>query len=330
MKKILFITSQYRTGERIYPILPILASEYKIDLLKVYQMANKHKWVGDRDMRLKFDEDYLHLFDSVFLNTCDVTKYNLIISDDNRYTTKTKLSNLYNQKKCSMVSFEHGNNNKGYFGIGHNVVFDKCFVFGDKDVKHRDQIAGGIPSNDGLLQYANLKKKHIMVIVNFLGNRTSPFKVNFDEMLFNSLQLINLQKQINLPVVIKLKSRADEGGFEKNLRYLQSILPNELDYKIVIDAEDDNKLIAESVCVISAPSTLAFKPIQLGIPTVLIKDSGQTGSFYDFEGLFDIREYDNNYLLSEHNYTDWISRSIEGGLQFNSTNVVVSKLKEII
>jgi hypothetical protein len=203
-------------------------------------------------------------------------------------------------------------------------------VFGDKDVKHRDQIAGGIPSNDGLLQYANLKKKHIMVIVNFLGNRTSPFKVNFDEMLFNSLQLINLQKQINLPVVIKLKSRADEGGFEKNLRYLQSILPNELDYKIVIDAEDDNKLIAESVCVISAPSTLAFKPIQLGIPTVLIKDSGQTGSFYDFEGLFDIREYDNNYLLSEHNYTDWISRSIEGGLQFNSTNVVVSKLKEII
>ena len=293
-------------------------------------MANKHKWVGDRDMRLKFDEDYLHLFDSVFENTCDVTKYNLIISDDNRYTTKTKLSNLYNQKKCSMVSFEHGNNNKGYFGIGHNVVFDKCFVFGDKDVKHRDQIAGGIPSNDGLLQYANLKKKHIMVIVNFLGNRTSPFKVNFDEMLFNSLQLINLQKQINLPVVIKLKSRADEGGFEKNLRYLQSILPNELDYKIVIDAEDDNKLIAESVCVISAPSTLAFKPIQLGIPTVLIKDSGQTGSFYDFEGLFDIREYDNNYLLSEHNYTDWISRSIEGGLQFNSTNVVVSKLKEII
>jgi len=330
MKKILFITSQYRTGERIYPILPILASEYKIDLLKVYQMANKHKWVGDRDMRLKFDEDYLHLFDSVFENTCDVTKYNLIISDDNRYTTKTKLSNLYNQKKCSMASFEHGNNNKGYFGIGHNVVFDKCFVFGDKDVKHRDQIAGGIPSNDGLLQYANLKKKHIMVIVNFLGNRTSPFKVNFDEMLFNSLQLINLQKQINLPVVIKLKSRADEGGFEKNLRYLQSILPNELDYKIVIDAEDDNKLIAESVCVISAPSTLAFKPIQLGIPTVLIKDSGQTGSFYDFEGLFDIREYDNNYLLSEHNYTDWISRSIEGGLQFNSTNVVVSKLKEII
>lgn len=330
MKQILFITSQYRTGERIYPILPILASEYKIDLLKVYQMTNKHKWVGDRDMRLKFDEDYLHLFDSVFENTCDVTKYNLIISDDNRYTTKTKLSNLYNQKKCSMVSFEHGNNNKGYFGIGHNVVFDKCFVFGDKDVKHKDQIAGGIPSNDGLLQYANLKKKHIMVIVNFLGNRTSPFKVNFDEMLFNSLQLINLQKQINLPVVIKLKSRADEGGFEKNLRYLQSILPNELDYKIVIDAEDDNKLIAESVCVISAPSTLAFKPIQLGIPTVLIKDSGQTGSFYDFEGLFDIREYDNNYLLSEHNYTDWISRSIEGGLQFNSTNVVVSKLKEII
>ena len=70
MKRILFITSQYRTGERIYPILPILAAEYKIDLLKVYQMTNKHKWVGNKDMRLKFDKDYLHLFDSIFENTC--------------------------------------------------------------------------------------------------------------------------------------------------------------------------------------------------------------------------------------------------------------------
>lgn len=330
MKKILFITSQYRTGERVYPILPILASEYSIDLLKVYQMTDKHIWVGDNDMRLKFDADYLHLFDSVFQNSCDVTKYDLIISDDNRHTTKTKLSKFYNQKKCPMVAFEHGNHNKEYFTIGHNVVFDKCFVFGDKNIKHRDQIAGGIPSNDKLSQYVNLEKKHILVIVNFLGNRTSPFKVNFDETMFDRLGLVSLQRQTNLPVVIKLKSRADEGGFKKNLRYLQNILPNELNYKIIIDVEDDNKLIAESACVISAPSTLAFKPIQLGIPTVLIKGSGQIGSFHDFEGLFDIHQYDSNYLLSEHDYADWTARSICGGPEFDSTNIVVSKLKEII
>jgi hypothetical protein len=293
-------------------------------------MTNKYKWVGDKDMRLKFNGDYLHLFDSVFENTCDVTKYDLIISDDNRHTSKTKLSNLYNQKNCPMVSFEHGNNDKGYFRLGYKVVFDKCFVFGDKDVKHKDQIAGGIPSNDRLSEYINLEKKHILVIVNFLGNRRSPFKVNFDNTVFNKINLVNLQQRTGLPVVIKLKSRADEGGFKNNLTYLQSILPSELDYKIIIDAEDDNKLIAESKYVISAPSTLAFKPIQLGIPTILIKDSGQIGSFYDYDGLYDIDEINIDYLLKDTNNHQWITNSVMGGINFNSSEIVVSKLKEML
>jgi hypothetical protein len=293
-------------------------------------MTNKHKWVGDKDMRLKFDEDYLHLFDSIFENTCDVSGYDLIISDDNRHTSKTNLFHLYNQKKCPMVSFEHGNNDKGYFGLGYKVVFDKCFVFGDKDAKHKDQIAGGIPSNDGLSKYINLEKKHILVIVNFLGNRRSPFKVNFDNTLFTKIDLVELQQRINLPVVIKLKSRADEGGFKNNLMYLQSILPNELDYKIIIDAEDDNKLIAESKYVISAPSALAFKPIQLGIPTIIIKDSGQIGSFYDYDGLFDLDEDFLPYLIKEDHKLEWISNSIAGGVEFNSTQIVIQRLKELL
>lgn len=330
MKRILFITSQYRVGERVYPILPILASEYSMDLLKVYQMVNDHKWVGDKDMRLKFDRDYLHLFESVFEHTCDVSKYDLIISDDNRHTSKTKLATLYNQKKCPMVSFEHGNNDRDYFKLGHKVVFDRCFRFGDKDIKHKEQIAGGIPSNDGLSKYLNLEKKHILVIVNFLGNRPSPFKVNFDEKLFEKLNLIELQQKLNLPVVIKLKSRADEGGYKKNLMYLRSILPSGLDYEIIVDIEDDNKLIAESKCVISAPSTFAYKPIQLGIPTMIIRNSGQIGGFYDYDGVFDVHNIDNTYLLSTQDNSEWITRSIKAGETFDSTKVVVSKLKEML
>ena len=330
MKRILFITSQYRTGERIYPILPILADEYSLDLLKVYQMTNSYNWVGDLDMRDVFDKTYLHLFQNVYQNECDVSKYDLIISDDNRHTPKTNLHKLYKSKNCPMVSFEHGNNDKPYFKLGHKVVFDKCFVFGKKDISHKDQIAGGIPSNDGLLKYTNLEKKHILVIVNFLGNRKSPFKVNFDNRLFRELDLISLQKKLNLPILIKLKSRADEGGYTNNLMYLKSILPTNLDYNIVIDVEDDNKLIAESKCVISAPSTLAFKPIQLGIPTMLINNSGQIGSFYDYAGLFDVNKLQLDYLLTDGDNTNWIERSIEGGVDFNSTNSVVSKLKEMI
>jgi len=330
VKRILFITSQYRTGERIYPILPHLCKEYSVDLLKVYQMTKKYKWVGDIDMRKEFDKNYLDLFDRVYENKCNVTEYDLIISDDNRDTSKTNLRRFYKEKSCPLVSFEHGNTDKPYFKRGHKVVFDKCFVFGEKDIHHKDCIAGGIPSNDKLVEYQNLSKKHILVIVNFLGNRSSPFKVNFDKELFRRLQLVDLQETSGLPVIIKLKSRADEGGYERNVEYLESILPSKLEYKVIIDTQDDNRLIAESKYVVSAPSTLAFKPIQLGIPTLLIKSSGQSGSFYDFDGLFDINDLDLSYLLKGHDNKEWVLKSIEGGVSFSSTLSIVESIRKLL
>ena len=331
MKRILFITSLYRTGERIYPIIPHLAKDYKMDLLKVYQMIPSYKWVGDVDMRLTFDNEYSKYFDNVFEGSCDVSKYDLIISDDNRNNVlKTNLKAIYNKKNCPMVCFEQGNNEKPLFQQGHKVVFDKCFVFGKKDVIHEDCIAGGIPANDKLKEYLNLPKKHILVIVNFLGNRPSPFAVNFDEKLFKKINILSIQKHFNLPVIVKLKSRADEGGYQKNIEYLKSILPDVLDYKVVVDSDDDNKLIAESECVISAPSTLAFKSIQIGINTILIKDAGQIGSFYDYKHLLSADNEFLPYLIKGAYQPEWVESSIEGGLTFNSTHVVVNKIKELL
>ena len=233
-----------------------------------------------------------------------------------------------------MVCFSHGNTDKPYFKLGKGVVFDKCFVFGNKDIIDDSCIPSGIPSNDRLVNYIGKVRKHILIIVNFLGNRQSPFKVNFDNRLFNGLNLLELQRYFNLPIVIKLKSRADEGGYSKNIKYLNSILPKGLDYEIKVDVLDDNKLIAESVCVISAPSTLAFKSIQLCIPTIIIKDSGQIGSFYDFDGLFCVDNLDTNYLKGEFNgltdYLQWITSSIEGGVNFNSTQTTVKRLNELL
>jgi hypothetical protein len=331
MKRILFITSLYRTGERIYPIIPHLAKDYKMDLLKIYQMMPSYKWVGDIDMRLIFDNEYLKYFDNVFEGSCDVSKYDLIISDDNRNNVlKTNLKAIYNKKNCPMVCFEHGNNQKPLFQQGHKVVFDKCFVFGKKDVIHEDCIAGGIPANDKLKEYLNLPKKHILVIVNFLGNRTSPFAVNFDKKLFEKIDIKSIQNYFNLPVVIKLKSRADEGGYTQNLKYLKSILPTKLDYTTLIDVEDDNKLIAESECVISAPSTLAFKSIQIGVNTILINGSGQNGSFYDYKQLLPLGADFLSYLIKDTYHSDWVENSIEGGLLFNSTQIVINKIKELL
>jgi len=333
VKRILLITSQYRVGERIYPIIPHLAKEYDIDLLKVYQMADNHKWVGDIDMRGVFNKKYSDYFQNIYQHKCDVSNYDLIISDDNRDSKKTNLRDVYSKKNCNLIAFEHGNldsDTDPNFKRGHKVVFDKCMMFGKKNVIHTDCIASGIPSNDTLINYKNLPKKHILVIVNFLGNRSSPYKQNFNEDFFKKIDILNIQKHFNLPVIIKLKSRADEGGYSRNTSYLHKILPDELDYKIVIDTVDDNKLIAESKCVISAPSTFAFKPIQLGIPTVLIKGSGQSGSFSDYDSLFDINTNILPHLSNDVKHTDWILNSIEGGLMFNSTDIVVNILKELI
>ena len=55
MKNILFVTTQYRVGERIYPIIPKLAKKYNLDLMRLYQMDPNWKWTGDDDLRKYFD-----------------------------------------------------------------------------------------------------------------------------------------------------------------------------------------------------------------------------------------------------------------------------------
>ena len=89
MKRILFVTSQYRAGERVYPTIPHLANEYKLDLLKVYQMLPSHRWVGDLDMRNDFLRKYLKYFENVYEGYTEPTTYDLIITDDNRLRVKT-------------------------------------------------------------------------------------------------------------------------------------------------------------------------------------------------------------------------------------------------
>lgn len=330
MKKILFITSQYRVGERIYPIIPKLSAMAELHLLKVYQMADSFKWTGDMDLRDVFNKNYLTYFTKVFQHTCDVSIYDLIIFDDNRNSIKTNSTKTFKDKKCPLLGCTHGNTDDFYSRDGYNVVFDKCFVFGNYDTINEHCIPIGIPSNDQLNFYQNFDKKHILIIVNFLGNRHSPFKIRFNETFFNEIDIKSIQKYCNLPVVIKLKSRADDPGYINNIEYLKRIIPKDLNYRILIDIEDDNKLIAESAAVISAPSTLAFKPIQLGIPTVLINDSGAIGCFKNYDGLLNLNDDILSYITSYTKKTEFIQNAITGGLTFNSTEIMINEIKKYI
>ena len=138
-------------------------------------------------------------------------------------------------------------------------------------------------------------------------------------------------------IIFKLKSREDEGlnGFLNNKKYLQSLLKDQkIKYKIVCDIKDLDGLIADSAFVLSAPSTLTYKSIQLGIPTVLIKDSGQLGNFGKFKGLVELdKEKIKNKIdemVENPKDVDFIENTVEGGLDFKSTKVFVDRIRELI
>tara|TARA_R100001509_G_scaffold21481_1_gene11257 strand:- start:7205 stop:8239 length:1035 start_codon:yes stop_codon:yes gene_type:complete len=340
MKKILFVTTQYRTGERIYPVLPWLCKNFSVDLFRSYQMDYSHKWVGDIDMRKIFDQKYINLFKKVYalseFSSINVSDYDIILTDDNR--SRNLLPEFYKNRKGIMIGCSHGNATVKHYNHNYGKAFDKCFVFGDKE-KEDHTIPIGIPANDNLKKYRNIEKEHILIIVNFLGNRSHPFRVSFDKKLFFNCNLHHLQKYYKKKIILKLKSRADEGGYEKNLSYLNSIMPSDLDWSVTIDSKNDNELIAKSCCVISAPSTLTFKSIQLSIPTVVINDSGQIGLFNDFCGLVDINSVGQNRLkifenliMQESNsnlLNDFILKTIKGGSNFSSTKIMIKELEKI-
>ena len=344
--KILYILSQYRVCERILPTIPELKKEYSLDCLLVYQMSPIYEWPGNDDLRKDFYDNYSRYFNTITedTNKFDYGSYDLIISDDNRNTHKTNLDEIYQKKNCIMIGCYHGAgekwNNFKFVKSTYGKVLDKCFVMGKLDVTSNISIPIGVPSNDVLQNYQNMNKKHILVIVNFLGNRPhSPFRVRVDKKFIQEVDFISLQERFKLPVVFKLKSREDElrnpryaGG--SNYEYLIRILPNNLDYKILCDYNNIDTLVSESEIVISAPSTLAYKPIQLGIPTILIKDSGQLGNFGEFKGLVELDKEKIKNKIDEmvENPKDinFINNYIEGGLDFNSTKVFVDRIRELI
>jgi len=340
MSNILFITTQYRSGERIYPIIPELSKQYNLDLFKTYHMhPTKGKWGGNIDGRKVFDITYGQYFTNCYSELRDINfeKYNLIISDDCRL--QSGMGEIYQKRKCLMIGNAHGNNRFNYHVINYQKCFDGCFVFGEKEVIHQHLIPGGVPSNDKLKEYQNIEKKHILLITNFLGNKptyTDPCGFHFlpmDKNFFDSLRLLDLQKRYNLPIKIKIKSR-ENGDYKEDVNYIKNLLPLKLDYEIIIDVEDDNLLIAQSKIVIGHPSTMMLKPLQLKIPTAMFKNYGygDEGSCI-YKNCNQLIELEYNQMIKTLESTpdlQFIDKTVMGGLDFNSTDYYIHYIKQIL
>lgn len=350
MKKILLVATVYRVGERIYSTIPELSKFSQVDLLIINQMSPSCLWYGDNDPRTIFHELYNQYFSNIYdagmnstnanpssiLSTIDVGQYDLIIYDDNR--DRHGISNLYNKARLSNIPVMGCVHGAGLAGIdGINSAYDYLCVFGNKDYNSNNKLTRllktGIPSNDILKQY-KLTNTHILVIVNYLGNRQCPYSVQVDRDFIIKSGLKELQSEFGKKVLFKLKSRQDHPYPQKDIDYLHKIIGDDLDYEIVIDG-DNNKIIADSYIVISAPSTLALKSIQLGIPTILIRDSGLADThLIDFKGLVKLdtqiifNEIERQYLQGVD--SEFILNTVQGGTEFNSTHYFIEAVKGVL
>lgn len=341
--KLLLLFTNHRVAEKIYGVIPSLSEYFDIDLFAIGLFSLNTPWVGDNDERLLFIETYKQYLQNIFIGPgvkyhgdritedlskfIDTKKYSVILYDDNRPMPEFNLPNLYKEfkkYKNVVIGNPHGNEEyRDYPGLG--VTFDKMFSLGYKEkyildknfnIKDKDLLSGGIPTNDRLKNYSK-RNKHILVITNYLGNRTSSFPVKFDSDFVAKSGLNELSKELNLPIVVKQKARLDDPDYKKNEDYIKSIL----NCKVVTSNDTDTEqLIADSAVVISALSTLAFKPIQLNIPTVLIKGTGQVGNFYDYDGLLDL-DYEQiySYIKSYKPSDRFVMTTIKGGEIFNSS-----------
>ena len=354
-KKVLFITSVYRIGERIYPIIPKLKEKlFDIDLIKVNEMSSEMSWYGTIDPRTSFDNLYSkhigNTFDVGFNGFKDknininLSEYDIIISDDSR--ARYGLNNLYDlasKLNIPMLGSIHGGG-RGYgskdYNSGYKKVFDYLMVFGNMDIEAHNigdkLLKMGIPSNDILKDY-NKSEDYILCVTNFLANHwvklnSCPLRV--DEKYVENLGLAELQGEFNKKVIFKIKTRKDNPNPNEDMDYMRSIINPYLDYEIMMDVEDDNSLISDSFIVLSPPSTLAFKSIQQGIPTVLINKAGILGHFRDYKGLVDLDtqqifdEVERQYQSEKE--SDFIESTIEGGLDFTSTDKCINEIMSVL
>ena len=102
-------------------------------------------------------------------------------------------------------------------------------------------------------------------------------------------------------------------------------MPN-VDFSVLTDADNDY-LIENSKFVISSPGTFAFKSIQMGIPTILIEGSNESGHFGLYKGFVksdkDLIKKKIDEMMSFGKDVKFIREVIEGGEDFTSTDKMI-------
>lgn len=286
-----------------------------------------------------------HIDDSIKRN-----HYDLVLIDNNTHWKRMGLGNIYQhfvEQGIPYIACPHGNKDyvKAKFLKRVGRLYDYTFVFGEKEKReickvdrkragnaHR-LLPAGLPASDKLKDYPRTNS-HILLILNFTkkppkGGQTAKQKA-FTIDIFKHLKLAKLSEEYNCPIIIKEKYRLyyEDLSLRKALKKYKKIV------KFMSVCEDDNKLMADAVCVISAPSTLTFKPVQLGVPTVILNRFGMNGNFSDFPGLMNpdpkkMRE-SFKWQKDQGRLTDFISETMIGGIEYNATDIYIYYINKFL
>lgn len=334
--KILLLFTNHRVAEKLWPITPLLSNEYEIDLFCVGLFSLNTPWVGDIDERIVAINKYKQYFNNIIqgpgiqyhgdsihqslLDFIDISSYKFVIYDDNREMQEFNIPHFYNECKhrnIKVIGNVHGN---------EDVTKDAAGISYDFKIEFSD---GGIPANDSLSN-VKIEPQHVLVITNFLGNRGSIFPINFDHKFIYESGILELSSHFNLPIKVKIKARLDKPDYHNDIQYVNNLL----ECDVITNSENIDELIAKAAVVISAPSTLAFKPIQLGIPTVLIKGCGQIGKFDTYPGLVELNKqqiFDSiQYQIDHGKFNEYIKNTISGGDIFQSSQNYVNYIKRLL
>jgi hypothetical protein len=370
-EQLVFISTIHRMAERMITAAVDMSDKYDITLVNLGQ-ASKHTDYAAKDRYQIYIEEnqkrFMKILDSPKLrskrdigtpgyrkglnklyDTIDWESVACVVMDDSR--NKNAEAAVYqrcNDLGVPVIANAHGNMNfksrKKWYGHGQKGFFDRMFVFGSDD---RDDLItegcedffllGGIPSNDALSDVRR-KSDYILVITNFLLKHQLPqdkFECGrnsvYDKEALEAMRLLELQKKLNKPVVFKVKHRIDT-DLVAEIRALEAALPKGLMYTIIPDHPDENQMLGSASCVLTYGSTVAFKPIQMSVPTVIFEELGYVGNFRDYPGVVSLGDDYSEWLnpLDPAARREFLEPAIEGGSTFTSTQAFIRGIEETI
>lgn len=362
MSSILVISTIYRCVERLRPLIFELATRHEVDIVHMGEMSPYSPWPGNLDLRRTFFNQCkerlrqhipgksrafveTHYDDgpSLLSNVPDLGYYDLVLTDDNLCKKSWGFQAMYGEFKSHnipVVSHSHGNREMNENFVEQNLgsCFDYSLVFGKKErdayghskQSRRRLFLGGIPSNDVLKDYQH-SEEYILIITNLTDpSKKSSLAKQFHTLLprtFETSGILDVQQELGLPILVKEKS-----NFKKGHKDLESMESD--DFNVVLDVDDDNEMLAKAKLIISAPSTLCFKAVQLGKPCVILRGFGMLGNFHDFRGSCKAKKQDVIQTVQEQiergKDEEFVRNSVEGGVDFTSTQCSVDAVESLL